>query len=37
MIILEFDFNSLDDKIVNSVVSFLKTQAKREIHFWEMQ
>ena len=28
MVILEFDFKSLDDKIVNSVVSLLKTQAK---------
>ena len=37
MVILKFDFKSLDDKIVNSVVSLLKTQAKREIHFWEMQ
>ena len=34
MVILEFDFKSLDDKIVNSVVSLLKAQAKREIHFW---
>ena len=37
MVILEFVFKSLDDKIVNSVVSLLKTQAKKsEIH-WEMQ
>ena len=28
MVILEFDFKSLDDKIVNSDVSLLKTQAK---------
>ena len=28
MVILEFDFKSLDDKIVNSAVSLLKTQAK---------
>ena len=34
MVILEFDFKSLDDKIVNSVDSLLKTQDKREIHFW---
>ena len=26
--IIEIDFKSLDDKIVNSVVSLLKTQAK---------
>ena len=33
MVILEFDFKLLDDKIVNSVVTLLKTQAKkREIH-----
>ena len=37
MVILEFDSKSLDDKISNSVVSLLKTQAKkREIHL-EMQ
>ena len=28
MSIIEFDFKSLDDKIVNSVVSPLKTQSK---------
>ena len=28
MVILEIDFKSLDDKIVNSAVSLLKTQAK---------
>ena len=30
MVILEFDFKSLDDKIVNSAVSLLKTQAKKK-------
>ena len=44
MVILKFDFKSLDDKIVNSAVSLLKTQAKNvkliegcsELHFWEL-
>ena len=31
MAILEFDFKSLNDKIVNSAVSLLMTQAKREM------
>ena len=29
MVILEFDFKSLNDKIVNSVVFLLMTQAKK--------
>ena len=34
MVILEFDFKSLNDKIVNSAVSLLMTQAKtRDGHF----
>ena len=33
MVILEFDFKSLDDKIVNSVVSLLKTQANVKFIF----
>ena len=37
MVILEFDFKSLDDKIVNSAVSLLKTQAKNVKVIWEMQ
>ena len=34
--IIEFDFKSLDDKIVNSVVSPLKTQSKN-VRFMGMQ
>ena len=37
MVILEFDFKSLDDKIVNSTVSLLKTQAKNVKFILEMQ
>ena len=37
MVILEFDFKSLDDKIVNSIVSLLKTQAKNVKFIFEMQ
>ena len=37
MVILEFDFKSLDDKTINSVVSLLKTQAKNVKVIWEMQ
>ena len=37
MVILEFDFKSLDDKIVNSAVSLLKTQAKNVKSNLEMQ
>ena len=37
MVILEFDFKSLDDKFVNSAVSLLKTQAKNVKVIWEMQ
>ena len=37
MVILKFDFKSLDDKIVNSVVSLLKTQAKNMKFILEMQ
>ena len=36
MVILEFDFQLLDDKIVNSAVSLLKTQAKNVKVIWEM-
>ena len=35
MVILEFDFKSLDDKIVNSAVSL--TQAKNVKFIFEMQ
>ena len=37
MVILKFDFKSLDDKIVNSAVSLLKTQAKNVKFIFEMQ
>ena len=37
MVILEFDFKSLDDKIVNSAVSLLKTQTKNMKFIFEMQ
>ena len=37
MVILEFDFKSLDDKIVNSAVSLVKTQAKNVKVILEMQ
>ena len=37
MVIFKFDFKSLDDKIVNSAVSFLKTQAKKRGNHFEIQ
>ena len=38
MVILEFDFKSLNDKIVNSASSpLLSQEEKRGKHFWEIQ
>ena len=37
MVIFKFDFKSLDDKIVNSAVSLLKTQAKKCENHFEIQ